>query len=88
MSRSGRAAYDPGSGRDRRPLLEDAVDSEREASKLSARLRRAAAANATLGEPCGRIPYRYSWCAGSPHELSPPWRHIASRRTQQGTSMA
>ncbi|MGH3426850.1 MAG: recombinase family protein [Sciscionella sp.] len=51
--------YDPGNGRDRRSLLEDAVDSEYESSKISLRSRRAAAANAALGRPHGRIPYGY-----------------------------
>jgi site-specific DNA recombinase len=51
--------YDPSNGRDRRSLLEDAVDSEYESSKTSARSRRAAAANAALGRPHGRIPYGY-----------------------------
>ena len=51
--------YDPGNGRDRRSLLEDAVDSEYESSKISVRSRRAAAANAALGRPHGRVPYGY-----------------------------
>ncbi len=51
--------YDPGNGRDRRSLLEDAVDSEYESSKISARSRRAAAASAALGRPHGRVPYGY-----------------------------
>jgi DNA invertase Pin-like site-specific DNA recombinase len=51
--------YDPSNGRDRRSLLEDAVDSEYESSKISARGRRAAAASAALGRPHGRIPYGY-----------------------------
>lgn len=51
--------YDPSNGRDRRSLLEDAVDGEYESSKLSARMRRAVAANAVAGRPAGRIPYGY-----------------------------
>ena len=51
--------YDPANGRDRRSLLEDAVDSEYESSKMSARSRRAAAASAALGRPHGRVPYGY-----------------------------
>jgi DNA invertase Pin-like site-specific DNA recombinase len=51
--------YDPANGRDRRSLLEDAVDSEYESSKMSARARRAAAASAALGRPHGRVPYGY-----------------------------
>lgn len=51
--------YDPANGRDRRTLLEDAVDSEYESSKTSDRLRRDAAALAREGHPTGRIPYGY-----------------------------
>ena len=51
--------YDPGNMRDRRTLLEDAVDSEFESGKISARARRAAAANAVAGRPHGRAPYGY-----------------------------
>ncbi len=51
--------YEPGNGRDRRSLLEDAVDSEYESAKMSARARRAAAANAVAGRPHGPIPYGY-----------------------------
>lgn len=51
--------YDPANGRDRRSLLEDAVDGEYESSKISTRSRRAAAANAAAGRPFGRIPYGY-----------------------------
>jgi site-specific DNA recombinase len=51
--------YEPGNGRDRRSLLEDAVDSEYESAKISTRARRAAAANAVAGRPHGRIPYGY-----------------------------
>jgi site-specific DNA recombinase len=51
--------YDPANGRDRRSLLEDAVDGEYESSKISARMRRAVAANAVAGRPGGRIPYGY-----------------------------
>jgi site-specific DNA recombinase len=51
--------YEPGNGRDRRSLLEDAVDSEYESAKISTRARRAVAANAVAGRPHGRIPYGY-----------------------------
>jgi DNA invertase Pin-like site-specific DNA recombinase len=51
--------YDPINGRDRRSLLEDAVDSEYESGKISARLKRAAAANAAAGRPHGRAAYGY-----------------------------
>jgi DNA invertase Pin-like site-specific DNA recombinase len=51
--------YDPSNPRDRRSLLEDAVDSEYESGKLRDRAKRAAAANATEGRPHGRVPYGY-----------------------------
>lgn len=51
--------YDPSNARDRRSLLEDAVDSEYEVAKLSARSRRAHAALATSGRPNGSPPYGY-----------------------------
>jgi site-specific DNA recombinase len=51
--------YDPANGRDRRSLLEDAVDSEYESGKISTRAKRAAAANAAAGRPHGRAPYGY-----------------------------
>lgn len=43
--------YDPQNPRDRRSLLEDAVDSEYESGKMSQRLRRTAAADAAAGKP-------------------------------------
>jgi site-specific DNA recombinase len=52
-------SYDPANLRDRRSLLEDAVDSEFESGKISARAKRAAAANAAAGLPHGRAPYGY-----------------------------
>jgi site-specific DNA recombinase len=51
--------YDPANARDRRSLLEDAVDSEYESSKVSARSRRASAAAAAAGRPHGTIPFGY-----------------------------
>jgi DNA invertase Pin-like site-specific DNA recombinase len=51
--------YDPANARDRRSLLEDAVDSEYESAKTSQRQRRAAAANAAAGKPHGPAPYGY-----------------------------
>jgi DNA invertase Pin-like site-specific DNA recombinase len=51
--------YSPSNGRDRRSLLEDAVDSEYESSKISARAKRAAAANAASGKPHGKSPFGY-----------------------------
>lgn len=52
-------SYDPANGRDRRSLLEDAVDSEYESSKVSERTKRAAAATAAAGRPSGRTPFGY-----------------------------
>lgn len=51
--------YDPGNPRDRRTLLEDAVDSEYESGKTSMRIRRDVAANAAAGRPHGPAPYGY-----------------------------
>ena len=45
--------------RDRRSLLEDAVDSEYESAKSSKRIKRDAAAAAVDGMPHGRIPFGY-----------------------------
>jgi DNA invertase Pin-like site-specific DNA recombinase len=55
----GGRVYDPTIPRDRRSLLEDAVDSEYESSKLSLRIKRATRANAAAGRPHGRVPYGY-----------------------------
>lgn len=66
--------YDPANARDRRSLLEDAVDSEYESGKSSRRIRRAAAANAAAGKPHGRVPYgyrrEYRITAGGKRELA------------------
>lgn len=52
-------AYDPANGRDRRSLLEDAVDSEYESWKTSQRTGRSGAERAARGEPHGRTGYGY-----------------------------
>lgn len=52
--------YKPDNARDRRSMLEDAVDSEYESAKGSARGKRAAAATARAGLPHGRIAYGYT----------------------------
>ena len=52
--------YQPGNARDRRSMLEDAVDSEYESGKVSMRSKRAAAANAAAGRPHGPIAYGYT----------------------------
>lgn len=46
--------YDPSNPRDRRSLLEDAVDSEYESGKMSQRLRRTAASDAAAGKAPSR----------------------------------
>lgn len=51
--------YDPRNARDERSLLEDAVDSQYESRKTSARVRRNKAASAAAGEPNGRTPLGY-----------------------------
>lgn len=51
--------YDPGNARDRRSLLEDAVDAEYESDKISERRRRSARASAEQGRPHGRNIYGY-----------------------------
>lgn len=51
--------YHPANPRDRRSLLEDAVDSEFESGKVSTRVKRATAASAEAGRPFGSIPYGF-----------------------------
>lgn len=51
--------YDPGNWRDRKSLLEDAVDNEADSAKKSDAILRAAAATAARGEPHGRTPFGY-----------------------------
>lgn len=51
--------YSPWRPRDRRNLLEDAVDSEWESAKSSGRVVRALRANAVAGLPHGRVAYGY-----------------------------
>lgn len=48
--------YDPRNARDRRTLLEDAVDSEYESGKISKRVLRTKASRAAAGAPDGRAP--------------------------------
>lgn len=49
--------YDPRNGRDRKSLIEDAVDSEYESYKTHKRVIRTAAAHARMGRPYGEAPY-------------------------------
>jgi site-specific DNA recombinase len=51
--------YDPVNPRDRRSLLEDAVDAEYEVGRSSLRIRRGHASSAKAGKPGGRAPYGY-----------------------------
>lgn len=51
--------YDPANGRDRKALMEDAVDAEYEGYKKSAGVRRAMNANAKDGKPHGHTPYGF-----------------------------
>ena len=91
-----RRLYDPANARDRRSLLEDAVDSEYETSKSSARIRRAAASNAVEGKPHGRIPYGYhrvydpvtrKLVAQEPHPVEAPIVVEMFSRVASGHSM-
>lgn len=52
--------YDPRNGRDRRTLLEDAVDGEYDATQRSEAVTRAMSANASAGAPHGIAPYGYT----------------------------
>ncbi|MGH9250161.1 MAG: recombinase family protein [Acidimicrobiales bacterium] len=51
--------YDPANPRDRRTLLEDAVDSEYESAKTSGRVRRSARAGAVARRPHGKVLFGY-----------------------------
>ena len=51
--------YDPANARDRKSLLENATDAEYESAKISARAKRAQAANAAQGRPNGQVPFGY-----------------------------
>lgn len=51
--------YDPNNARDRRTLLEDAVDAEYESDKISERRRRSVRAAAEEGRPHGKNIYGY-----------------------------
>lgn len=54
-----RRMYDPSVPRDRRALLEDAVDSEYESGKTSDRVTRNHASRAAAGKPAGAVPFGY-----------------------------
>jgi DNA invertase Pin-like site-specific DNA recombinase len=88
--------YDPANPRDRRSLLEDAVDSEYESSKMSARVTRAHAANAAAGLPSGVTPFGYvrrydertrKFVAQEPHPDEAPVVREVFERIQAGHSL-
>jgi site-specific DNA recombinase len=64
--------YDPANPRDRRTLMEDAVDSEYESGKASVRIARALAANAAEGRPHGKTPFGYKRA----YEVLPSGRRV------------
>jgi len=88
--------YDPANPRDRRSLLEDAVDSEYESSKVSARVKRAHAANAAAGRPHGPTSFGYirrydertkALIAQEPHPQLAPVVIELFRRLRKGHSL-
>lgn len=70
--------YDPGNARDRRALLEDAVDSEYESAKTSLRIRRTMTQMAAAGKPNGIIPFGYT------REYHPLTRQLVSQDPHPG----
>ncbi|WP_104044515.1 recombinase family protein [Arthrobacter sp. ZGTC412] len=85
--------YDPANARDRRTLLEDAVDSEYESAKTSKRLQRDMRSNAEKGRPHGKKIYGYRRIKDSetgalvrvdPHEEEAPVVQEAARRILAG----
>lgn len=71
--------YDPANARDRRSMLEDAVDSEYESAKTSARILRDVRASAQKGRPHGKNIYGYQRIydptSGQLHEVIPHPKH-------------
>lgn len=87
--------YDPANARDRRSLLEDAVDAEYESDKTSERRRRSARASADEGRPHGRNIYGYfrvydehtrELLRVEPHPDQAPVVVEAARRVLEGES--
>jgi DNA invertase Pin-like site-specific DNA recombinase len=85
--------YDPANARDRRSLLEDAVDSEYESAKTSKRLQRDMRSNAEKGRPHGKKIYGYQRIKDSetgalvrvePHVDQAPLVQEAARRILAG----
>lgn len=89
--------YDPRNARDRRSLLEDAVDSEYESAKISERIRRNVRAAAEDGRPHGKNMYGYERTYRNgprgpeldeirPHPEQAPVVQEAARRVLNGES--
>lgn len=87
--------YDPAVARDRRSMLEDAVDAEYESDKTSERRRRSAQASADAGRPHGKNVYGYvriydertrALLRVEPHPEQAPIVQEAARRVIQGDS--
>lgn len=51
--------YDPSNARDRKSLLNDAVDAEYSSAETSQRVRRSTRSSAKAGRPHGKVPYGY-----------------------------
>ena len=88
--------YDPGNARDRRSLLEDAVDAEYESDKTSERIQRDVRAAAEAGKPHGKNVYGYlreydpvtrELVRIVPHPEQAPIVKEAARRVLAGESM-
>ena len=80
--------YDPANARDRRTLLEDAVDSEYESAKTSQRVRRAMRTNAEAGKvQGGRRPFGYQAGGRVVDEAEAAIIRDAVRRVLGGESM-
>lgn len=87
--------YDPANARDRRSLLEDAVDAEYESDKSSERIRRDVRAAAEAGKPHGKNIYGYQRVydqqtgelrSVEPHPVQAPIVQEAAQRILRGES--
>lgn len=88
--------YDPANPRDRRSLLEDAVDSEYESAKIATRVKRSVVAAAAKGRPHGRPPFGYErrydprtgeLVSQDPHPVQAPVVQELFRRVAAGHSI-
>jgi site-specific DNA recombinase len=86
--------YDPRNARDRRTLLEDAVDSEYEVAKSSDRILRTTRNNAAEGRPHGQAPFGYirvynertrALIGQEPHLRRRLWSRKCSTGSSKGT---